>query len=302
MNSNTPVFSVIITSFNDGVFINEAIASVKNSTFTDFEIILVDDCSPDENTISILREIEVSGIKVIRKEKNAGVGDSRNKGVAAAKGKYILTLDADDRILPSYLAKAKAELVKGFSVVYCDVKRFGAKDDVRVVPAFSFPTLLAGNFIASCSAFTKSIWEKTGGYDVSMPNYEDWEFWICAAEAGGKFIQINEALFEYRAKATSKISKVIDPERRAKVVNYVCNKHIESYKIYAAEIVPYLHKVISSLENDIQNQAGLISGGDISGLINKLKFAEDELTRRTAFYENSFFWKLKKIADKLMGK
>lgn len=302
MNSPNPVFSVIITSFNDGVFINEAIDSVNNSTFRDFEIILVDDCSTDATTKEILDTVSSKGIKVIRKEKNCGVGDSRNRGIAEAKGKYILTLDADDRILSTYLEKAKRELDKGFSVVYCDVKRFGAREDIRVVPAFSLPTLLAGNFIASCSAFTKAIWEKAGGYDVSMPNYEDWEFWISVAEAGGKFIQINEVLFEYRATATSKISKATEPDHRAKVVNYVCTKHIESYRKHAAEIVPYLHKVISSLEGDLQKQAALISGGDISSLIYKLKFAEDELVRRTAYYENSFFWKLKKISEKLTGK
>jgi glycosyltransferase involved in cell wall biosynthesis len=302
MNSPNPIFSVIITSFNDGDFIKDAINSVKNSTLREFEIILVDDCSTDPTTIEILNTVSNTDIRVIRKEKNCGVGDSRNKGIAEAKGKYILTLDADDRILPTYLEKAKHELEKGFSVVYCDVKRFGERDDVRVVPAFSFPTLLAGNFIASCSAFTKAVWEKSGGYDVSMPNYEDWEFWISVAETGGKFTQINEVLFEYRAKSISKISKVIDPSHRSKVVAYVCAKHLESYKNHVTEIVPYLHKVITSLETDIQSQASLISGGDISGLINKLKFAEDELVRRTAFYENSFFWKLKKISEKLLGK
>ena len=302
MISKIPVFSVVITSFNDGVFINEAIESVKKSSFEDFEIILVDDCSTDGATREILDLVSSQNITVIRKDKNLGVGDSRNKGVDMAKGKYILTLDADDRILPAYLEKAKRELDNGASVVYCNVKRFGAKDDVRVAPAFSFPILLAGNFIASCSAFTKSVWEKSGGFDVAMPNYEDWEFWISVAETGAKFSHLNEILFEYRAKKTSKISKAVDPNHRANVVRYVCDKHIESYKIHAPEIVPYLHKVISSLETDLQNQASLIQGGDISGLINKLKFAEDELTRRTEYYENSFFWKLKKISDKLTGK
>jgi glycosyltransferase involved in cell wall biosynthesis len=301
-NSVSPVFSVIITSFNDGEFINEAIESVNKSTFRDFEIILVDDCSTDAVTREVLDDAEKQGHIVIRKEKNSGVGNSRNTGIRAAKGNYILTLDADDRIAPTYLEKAFRELERGFSVVYCDVKRFGALDTLRVVPAFSFPLLLAGNFIASCSAFTKSVWEKSGGYDTQMPNYEDWEFWISLAEAGGTFIHINEPLFEYRAKASSKIARCIDPEHRAGVVNYVCKKHDTAYRNHVTEIVPYLHKVISALENDMKNQAALISGGDVSALIGKLRYAEEELLRRTAYYENSFFWKLKKITEKLRGK
>jgi len=302
MNNTSPVFSVIITSFNDGVFIHEAVQSVVNSSYKEFEIIIVDDFSTDNITNQILNSYQEKGFQVIRKEKNCGVGDSRNRGVLASKGKYIMTLDADDRILPSYLEKALHELEKGFSVVYCNVKRFGAQDTVRVAPAFSFPVLLAGNFIASCCALTKSAWQKAGGYDVSMPNYEDWEFWISVASTGGTFIHINEVLLEYRAKATSKLAKCFNPNHRAKVVSYVCSKHSNIYKTHVGEIVPYLHKVISSLENDILTQGEIIAGGDVVALINKLKYAEEELQRRTEYYENSFFWKLKKISAKLMGK
>jgi glycosyltransferase involved in cell wall biosynthesis len=300
--ATNPILSVIVTCYNDGLFIEEAINSVLRSDFRDIEIIVVDDCSTDDYTKRKLEELERSGIKIIRLPENKLVGNSRNKGIAESKGKYILTLDADDRILPDYIGKSVTALEKGFDVVYCNVKRFGNDDSVRVAPEYSLPRLLAGNFISSCSAFTRNMWESVGGYDTSLKNYEDWEFWVHIAVKGGKFFHINEVLFEYRARENSKISRTVDPAKRASVVEYVCTKHAGAYREQVTQIVPYLHGIIASAENNLAEQAQLLGGPESASLLSKLRFAEDELKRKTEYYENSFFWKLKKFTDKLRGK
>jgi glycosyltransferase involved in cell wall biosynthesis len=297
-----PLLTVIITCYNDGLFIQEALESVISSDFRNTEIIIVDDCSTDRITIQKLDEIEKSGIEIIRLTSNKGVGNARNTGITEAKGKYILTLDADDRILKDYIGKAVAVLEKGYDVVYCNVRRFGSDDSVRIAPDYSIHQLLAGNFISSCSAFSKKAWEMTGGYDTSMPNYEDWEFWVHVAIKGGSFYHLNEILFEYRARENSKIGRTVNPDHRAKVVEYVCNKHADAYRKHATLIVPYLHRIIASSENNLTEQARMLDGADSVSLMNKLRFAEDEIKRKTEYYENSFFWKLKKFTDKLRGK
>lgn len=297
-----PLLSVIITCYQDGPFLEEAVASVIQSDFRETEIIVVDDCSADPVTQQKLDELEATGLRIIRQPVNKGVGHARNTGISQAKGKYILTLDADDRILPDYARKAVSALEKGFDVVYCNVRRFGADDSVRIAPDYSIHQLLAGNFISSCSAFSKKIWETTGGYDTSMPNYEDWEFWVHIAVKGGTFFHLNEILFEYRAREHSKIGRTINPEHRARVVEYVCNKHAEAYRKHVTQIVPYLHQIIASAENNLSEQAKLLGSSESIHLLNKLRFAEDELKRKTEYYENSIFWKMKKFTDKLRGK
>lgn len=303
-SKSNPKISVIITCFNDGVYLEEAIASVQNSTFTDWEIIIVDDCSTDPATKILIDKLANESFSVVKCSKNGGVGNARNLGIEKARGTYILTLDADDRILKNYLEKAYSVLEKNKNadVVYCNVKRFGDTDTIRIAPDFSFPTLLAGNYISSCSMFRKSSWQKCKGYDTKMPNYEDWELWISIAEQGKQFIHINEVLFEYRARAGSKVSKTKAPAHRAEVVKYVCNKHKESYQQHLTEIIPTLHSVITNQEELLKKQGELAGSKDIQEIMEKFRLIEEELTSTKAFYENSIYIKIKRMVDQLKPK
>jgi glycosyltransferase involved in cell wall biosynthesis len=294
-----PLISVVITSYNDGLYIDEAVKSVESSSYRNFEILIVDDCSTDQHTIDRLNALAKNGYNVIRKKSNQGLGDSRNLGIKNSKGTYILPLDADDLIHSSYLEKAVNSLEKGFAIAYCNVKSFGHEISERIAPPFSIPVLLSGNFIASCSAFKKSAWEMAGGFDVTMDFYEDWEFWVKLAKNGATFIHINETLFEYRRKPSSMISRAENPFRRAEMVKYVCKKHLDLYQQYVPEIVSTLHIVISDLEKDLKTHNGNKTSAELH---QRIKSAEDELLRKTEYYESSFFWKLKKITDKLRGK
>jgi glycosyltransferase involved in cell wall biosynthesis len=302
LSIKNPLFSVVVTCFNDGLFIDEALKSIENSTYKNLEILIVDDHSTDTHTVDTLTSLEKAGYSVIRKQANKGVSDSRNIGISRVKGNYILTLDADDHIHPTYLEKAAAHFQKGFSIVYCNVQNFGKINTIRVAPEFSIPLLLTGNFVSSCSAFTKEMWKLAGGFDVNMQCYEDWEFWVNLAGKGGKFIHINEVLFNYRRKVSSLNSKCEDPEIRYKTVAYVSKKHKQLYQQYTDEIVSNLHRVISSLERDILKIEEVAAGGNIIELYNRAKMAETELEQRTAFYENSFYWKLKKTVDRILGR
>lgn len=300
--SQSSSISVIVTCYNDGNFLKECVESVVNSTFKGFEIIIVDDCSTDPATISHLHVYEKSGIKVLKKKANTGVADSRNIGILASSANYILTLDADDLIHPAYLEKAIQQLDNGFSAVYCNVQHFGTINSIRIAPEFSLPLLLTGNFIASCSAFTKDIWTKTGGFDVNMQCYEDWEYWINVAANGGTFFHLDEVLFLYRRKAVSRNTKCEKPSIRAHIVEYVSSKHHEIYGKYLTEVISNLHKTISSMQQDLLRMEEVAKVENKLELIEKLKIAEDQLSEKTEYYENSFFWKLKKITDKFRGR
>ena len=100
MNS-TPTVSVLTTAFNREAFLTDAIESVLASSFTDFELIIVDDCSTD-NTVELAKSYEAKDkrVKVYVNEKNIGDYPNRNKAASYAKGTYIKYLDSDDTIYP----------------------------------------------------------------------------------------------------------------------------------------------------------------------------------------------------------
>ena len=97
MNSRIPDVSVLMTAYNRELYISEAIESVLTSTFINFELIIVDDCSQDR-TIEIARKYEAldSRVKVYANEKNLGDYPNRNKAASYAIGKYLKYLDSDD--------------------------------------------------------------------------------------------------------------------------------------------------------------------------------------------------------------
>lgn len=140
-----PLVSVITPCYNEGQYLLEAVLSVKQSTYNNIEMIIIDDCSTDKKTIDILFQIEkdFDFVKVIRLEKNEGVCIARNKAILMSSGKYILPLDADDKISKDYIEDAVEVLEKNDSVslVVCDFKYFGKKNYIQRPMPFSMGAL-----------------------------------------------------------------------------------------------------------------------------------------------------------------
>ena len=99
-----PRVSVVIPCYNHGAFLQETLESLHAQTFTNFEVIVVDDGSTDALTVALLDSLVEPGLRVIRTE-NRGVSAARNRGIAEPRGEYILPLDSDDKIAPNYLEK-----------------------------------------------------------------------------------------------------------------------------------------------------------------------------------------------------
>ena len=99
MPNNLPLVSVLMTAFNRGKYIAEAIESVLQSTYTNFELIIVDDCSTDD-TFEIANSFFVKDrrIKLYKNEKNLGQFANRNYAISLSTGEYIKFLDSDDKL------------------------------------------------------------------------------------------------------------------------------------------------------------------------------------------------------------
>jgi glycosyltransferase involved in cell wall biosynthesis len=204
-----PAVSVVIPCYRQAEYLAEAVESVVGQTYRDWEIVIVDDGSPDDT--AAVAEGLIAGhpdrrIRLVR-QPNAGLAAARNAGIAASTGRYILPLDADDVLMPEMLARTVALLdaEPGVAIAYTDFEHFGA-DRRRVrVGVWNLEALAYSNQLGICSLFRREVWTAVGGYNPNMARgYEDWDFWIGAAERGFEARHIAEPLFRYRRKEESR--------------------------------------------------------------------------------------------------
>jgi len=129
MDTNlTPLVTVLMTAFNTEKYISEAIESVLNQTFQDFELLIVDDGSTD-NTYERILEFSDPRIRVIKNEQNEGLRTSANIGLSQSRGKYIARLDSDDISLPARLEKQVALMEANLDIGLCGTyaRKFGTQ-------------------------------------------------------------------------------------------------------------------------------------------------------------------------------
>ena len=208
-----------------GKYLQETIDSVTSyPNPDDYEIIIVNDGSTDQLTIELLQNLEQQGFFVLNQE-NQGLSKTRNNGIELAKGKYILPLDADNKIRHNYISKS-IELIDNqldIDICYGNKQHFENENKLVNVPDFDFPLLCNKNYIDACAVYRKAIWEKVNGYDIYMKlGYEDWDFWLRCALQGAKFYHLNEVTFDYRVRSNSMLT---DTNKNYDIIlNYMLNK------------------------------------------------------------------------------
>ena len=211
----------------------EALQSVLEQTNENWECIIVNDGSPD-NTEEVAMEWLTKDIrfKYIYKE-NGGLSSARNAGIKTALGKYILPLDADDKISNNYLEECifKFKNNPNVKVVYGSAIKFGAVNHPWNFTQFKYEALLNNNMIYCSAIFKKDDWEFVGGYDEEMKfGFEDWEFWIRLLNHNSIVLKCEAAVFFYRIKSHSMITVLRANADLAKEVRkYIYDKHREKY-------------------------------------------------------------------------
>lgn len=186
--------SVIIPNYNYGHLIHEAIESALNQTVKPHEIIVVDDCSIKYN-MEFENAVNTLPVKVIRHKINKGGGASRNTGIKYSSGDYILLLDADDYLHPTYIEKSigKGDIVSGW------IEYAGTKTGIRKFKETPVYTdFLERNQIVNTTIFKRSVWVDVKGFDEKLTGLEDWMFWLSATKKGYKVHVIQEVMSYYR--------------------------------------------------------------------------------------------------------
>lgn len=225
-DNTAPRVSVVIPCYNQARFLPEAVASVVAQTMADWEILIVDDGSPDDTAAVAERLIAAHPgrrITLIR-QPNSGPGASRNAAIRRARGAYILPLDADDTVAPTLLAEMTAVLDAHPEVgfVYADVQRFGEERTVLRTRPYSLDRLRFDCLMMPETLFRRVAWAQVGGFNAAPAfRYEDWDFWLRLAAAGWQGHHIARPLVGYRRVASgSRLSagRRNDLELRAQLV------------------------------------------------------------------------------------
>ena len=211
LNSNhkatNPTVSVIIPSYNYANFLPEAVESIFNQTFQDFEVIVVDDGSTDNTQEVVQTFADRERFHYIYLD-NQGLAATRNTGLRAAKGEFIAFLDADDIILPNKLDVQVNWLrnnpdygLVGSGYYYMD--EHGVPIEVQR-PWLRSPYLNIKDLLFDCpfivhAILVKKEWvDKVGGFDSQLRRVEDWDLWIRMAYAGCKMGWVEEIVCAYR--------------------------------------------------------------------------------------------------------
>ena len=245
-----PLVSVIIPCHNLGKYITEAVESVLHQTIQDFEILIVDDGSTDEQTVEVLKSARWPRTTIHRTE-NKGLAQARNFLIARARGTYLCALDADDKLDTRFFEKTLEAFARdpGLTFVSTRLQMFGIEDrqwpsgnrcdlsallcDVSVIPAL----------------VRRDAVQAVGGYDEGMPGEgnEDWDLWISVVESGHRGVILPEVLFYYRRRHGSMAEQCNAGERRLQLMDYMVRKHGASYRQHLIDVLLWKEGEISEL-------------------------------------------------------
>lgn len=245
--------SIIVTSYNKGAFLNEAVDSVlKQPAQTPFEIVVVDDGSDSQQTIAALESLQdKKNITVERVGIRRGVQHARNVGLSVAAYPYVLMMDADDKLnldsktlkKGSYVDRAVSILSNNDDVafVFCATRMFGTHSGFT---NSSYPIteahVLQKHHVSTWIVYRKDEAMRAGGYDLNIQKWQDWSFAIgllsYRAKRGheNKITFLPEPYYLYRTHTGNRVS-----ERRVHEFDEVLktfSKHKEFFSAFYAPL------------------------------------------------------------------
>lgn len=258
-----PFVSIIIPAYNIAEYIAETLDSVFAQTFTNYEVIVINDGSPD--TVEFERALEKYRSKIIYlKQENKGVGPARNFGIEYSKAELLAFLDGDDVWLPTFLeSQIKFLQTHSYDMVYCDAYLFGdsylgtktyMNGGSPSVGEANFENLLA---YKCCVILSGTIAKKQRVSDVGMFNptdirAQDFDLWLRMAHAGAKIGYQRDVLLKYRVRSNSVSGNNVQRvQREIDVFNRIANTlELNDYQIQI------INSQLKRLEAEIEFQRG----------------------------------------------
>ncbi|HZH74455.1 MAG TPA: glycosyltransferase, partial [Archangium sp.] len=234
-----PLVSVCISNRNRGRLLPETLASLAASNHPKLEVVVVDDASTEPHELALLARLEEeahggrSPVRLIRNPVHRGEASSRNIGIRAARGKYVLPLDAGDCISPDFLSLAVRALERHpeFLGVVPTLGRFTSQED-RVACRFTAyqvhlgdaPTFsLVHNRIGHATALLRRDILLAHPYDEELERYADWALHLRLVHAGMRFLVTNQVHF-FRGLRELPAAESIEPRRHFELMARICER------------------------------------------------------------------------------
>lgn len=283
-----PLFSVIIPLYNKEAYIQQTVESVLQQSFSDFELLIVNDASTDES-VSVVSQISDPRIQLIENPKNVGLSATRNHGISKASGDIIALLDADDVWLPNFLETIQ-ELYNSFpeaslfgtdyTEVYASHENLIPKKNIDsslqgtsfLVADFFEASLFQPIFCQSSLAFKKKICTEYEVFDSSITFAEDIDFYI---KYGTKYrvAYSYQALAEVRLEVPNQMSKDVIASKTLPDLDRfeALAKNNTSLKKYL-DLYRYIFASLYTLENAIPQRNAMLKHIDYHNLTFKQRF------------------------------
>lgn len=235
-----PTVAIIVPAFNCEAYLGECLDSVLAQTYPYWECVVVDDGSTDGTYALAESYSKRDGRIRCLKQANQGPSITRNNGIHASSGEFILPLDGDDTIDASYLEQAIHYFTKypETKLVYCQASFFGEKEGRWDLPTYNYDSLLWDNMIFNAAIFRRSDYDKTPGYNSNMVyGLEDWDFWITLLNPQDQIHRIEEILFHYRIKPKSRNKNNTD--------THIDEMHRQIVKNHLDIYTPFIENIIN---------------------------------------------------------
>lgn len=234
--TSRPLVSIIIPFYNNSSTLAEALNSALAQTYSNLEVILVNDFSTDRSEIVVRELLGQDERLVLYNAEKKGVSAARNFGLQQSNGDYVVFLDADDKLKENYIEKAIDCFFRNdkLTIVYSNMELFERETGILNLPNFELQSFLEQNCIPIFAMVRAKNLKEIGGFDESLHLCEDWECWMRLLKIyGGEVYRIEEPLYFYRKRMA--MDSVLDTQNTGEdhyenVSLYIFTKHQDLYR------------------------------------------------------------------------
>ena len=270
---STSGVAVVISCYELGRTLEEAVDSARCQTRPPAEIVVVDDGSRDPYTRGALARLVRQRVKVVRIG-HGGPAQARNIGLESSTAPLVVFLDADDLFESTYLERATEALAErpDLGFVCCALQAFGRASYRWKPPPYSIAEAVGRGACGHISTvFRREIWQAVGGFDPALPAYEDVDFWLRALELGFRGLILDAALLRYRVRRGSRYHSAVVQGHYLPAKELLIDKHFDAIESQGEEVF------VAAL--DFQRE--------LSGHSRSLAAEQRQLREETAGLENS---------------
>ncbi len=205
--SYLPTFSICVPVYNvEEKWLRKCIQSVQNQYYTNWQLCMADDCSPDEKVRTILRDYarKDDRINIVYRIQNGHISEATNSALQIASGEFIVLMDNDDELAPNALYEVAKILQKhrDLDIIYSDEDKIdedGNRNNPYFKPGYCPDTLLSYNYISHMGVYRRILVEQTGGFRKGVEGAQDYDLLLRVLEMTENIYHIPKILYHWRA-------------------------------------------------------------------------------------------------------